>query len=134
MSATFNAADIVGKTLYSKTSVQLKRLPEDSSAVIYTVPAGSVVGVVESYILPKVGRNENIYWQFSDGSRAFYAEHQIGRFDTKTVQIQGAVSLEDQKAAEEAASESLTDKIGKYVSYIAAGFGLFILLRDQLKK
>jgi len=134
MSATFSAADIVGKTLYAKTAVPLKRLPEDSGSVTYTVPAGSVVGVVNSYILPKPGRNSNIYWQFSDGSRSFYAEHLIGRFDTKTVELQGSVSLEDQAAAAEAAAEGVTDKIGRYVSYIAAGFGLFVLLRDQLKK
>lgn len=134
MSATFSAADIIGKTLYAKTAVPLKRLPEDSGSLIYTVPAGSVVGVVNSYILPKPGRNANIYWQFSDGSRNFYAEHLIGRFDTKTVELQGSVSLEDQAAAAEAAAEGITDKIGRYVSYIAAGFGLFVLLRDQLKK
>jgi len=134
MSATFNAADIVGKTLYSKTSVPLKRLPEDSAPTIYTVQPGSVVGIVNSYINPKQGRNVNLYWQFSDGQRSFYAEHLIGRFDTKSVELQGATSLEDQKEQAEIAAETLTDKIGKYVSYIAAGFGLFILLRDQLKK
>lgn len=134
MSATFSAADIVGKTLYAKTDVPLKRLPEDAAAAVYTVPAGSVVGIVESYISPKIGRNQNLYWQFSDGARSFYAEHLVGRFDTKTVEIQGGVSLEDQKAAAEAAAESITDKIGRYVSYIGAAFGLFVLLRDQLKK
>lgn len=134
MSATFSAADIVGKTLYAKTSVPLKRLPEDAAPAVFTVPAGSVVGMVESYINPKTGRNQNLYWQFSDGSRSFYAEHIIGRYDTKTVEVQGAVSLEDQKEAAEAAAESLTDKIGRYVSYIGAGFALFVLLRDQLKK
>lgn len=134
MSATFNAGDIVGKTLYSRTSVPIKRLPEDSAAAVYTVQPGSVVGIVNSYINPKAGRNQNLYWQFSDGNRSYYAEHLIGRFDTKSVELQGATSLEDQKEAAELAAETITDKIGRYISYIAAGFGLFILLRDQLKK
>jgi hypothetical protein len=134
MSATFNAADIIGKTLYAKTSVSLKRLPEDNASVVYTVSPGGVVGIVNSYILPKPGRNANLYWQFSDGTKSFYAEHLIGKFDTKSVEVQGATSLEDQQEAAAAAAESWTDKVGKYVSYLAAGFGLFVLLRDQLKK
>ena len=134
MSATFNAADIIGKTLYAKTSVPLKRNPDDSAAVVYTVSPGGTVGIVNSYILSKPGRNANLYWQFSDGNNNFYAEHLIGRFDTKSVEVQGATSLEDQQEAAAAAAETWTDKIGKYVSYLAAGFGLFVLLRDQLKK
>jgi len=134
MSATFNAADIIGKTLYAKTSVPLKRNPDDSAAVVYTVSPGGTVGIVNSYILSKPGRNANLYWQFSDGNNNFYAEHLIGRFDTKSVEVQGATSLEDQQEAAAAAAETWTDKVGKYVSYLAAGFGLFVLLRDQLKK
>jgi hypothetical protein len=134
MPATFNAADIIGKTLYAKTSVPLKRNPDDSAAVVYTVSPGGTVGIVNSYILSKPGRNQNLYWQFSDGTNSFYAEHLIGRFDTKSVEVQGATSLEDQQAAAADAAESWADKAGKYVSYLAAGFGLFILLRDQLKK
>jgi hypothetical protein len=134
MSATFNAADIIGKTLYAKTSVPLKRNPDDSAAVVYTVSPGGTVGIVNSYILSKPNRNANLYWQFSDGNNNFYAEHLIGRYDTKSVEVQGATSLEDQQEAAAAAAETWTDKVGKYVSYLAAGFGLFVLLRDQLKK
>jgi hypothetical protein len=134
MSATFNAADIIGKTLYAKTSVPLKRNPDDSATVVYTVAPGGTVGIVNSYILSKPGRNANLYWQFSDGNNNFYAEHLIGRFDTKTVEIQGATSLEDQQQAAAAAAETWTDKIGKYIGYIGGAVGLFILLRDQLKK
>jgi hypothetical protein len=134
MPATFNASDIIGKTLYAKTSVNLKRNPEDSAAIVYTVSPGGVVGIVNSYILPKIGRNANLYWQFSDGNNNFYAEHLVGRFDTKSVEVQGAISLEEQQEAAAEAAESWTDKAGKYVSYIGAAVGLFILLRDQLKK
>jgi hypothetical protein len=134
MSATFNAADIIGKTLYAKTSVPLKRNPDDNAAVVYTVSPGGTVGIVNSYILSKPGRNANLYWQFSDGNNNFYAEHLIGRFDTKSVEVQGATSLEDQQEAAAAAAETWADKAGKYISYLAAGFGLFVLLRDQLKK
>lgn len=134
MSATFNAADIIGKTLYAKTSVPLKRNPDDSAAIVYTVSPGGTVGIVNSYILSKPGRNANLYWQFSDGNNNFYAEHLVGRFDTKSVEVQGATSLEDQQQAAAAAAETWTDKIGKYIGYIGGAVGLFILLRDQLKK
>jgi len=134
MSATFNAADIIGKTLYAKTSVPLKRNPDDSASVVYTVRPGGTVGIVNSYILSKPGRNQNLYWQFSDGTNNFYAEHLIGRFDTKSVEVQGATSLEDQQEAAAEAAETWVDKAGKYIGYIGGAVGLFILLRDQLKK
>jgi hypothetical protein len=134
MSATFNAADIIGKTLYAKTSVPLKRNPDDSATVVYTVSPGGTVGIVNSYILSKPGRNQNLYWQFSDGNNNFYAEHLIGRFDTKSVEVQGATSLEDQQEAAAEAAETWIDKAGKYTGYIGAAVALFILLRDQLKK
>jgi len=95
--ATFNAEDIVGKTLWAKTQVPLKRRPEDTGEIIYTVQPGKVVGVVDSFINPTSGRNSNLYWQFSDGTRYFYAEHLVSRYDLAKLEVQGPKSLEQQQ-------------------------------------
>jgi hypothetical protein len=132
--ATFDATDIIGKTLQARTSVEIKRLPEDAAPVVYTVKPGDSVGVVESYINPKPGRNVGLYWQFNDGSRSYYAEHRVGRYNVQNLQTQGAVSLEDQQKAEQEANLSLYDRIGRWISYIGAGLAAFVLIRDQLNK
>lgn len=132
--ATFDATDIIGKTLQARTAVDIKRLPEDAAPVVYSVKAGDSVGVVESYINPKPGRNIGLYWQFSDGNRSYYAEHRVGRFNVQNLQTQGAVSLEDQQKAEEEKNLSLFDRIGRYITYIGAALAAFVLIRDQLNK
>jgi hypothetical protein len=132
--ATFDASDIIGKTLQARTTVEIKRYPEDAAPVVYTVKPGAVVGVVESYINPKPGRNVGLYWQFSDGNRSYYAEHRVGRYNVENLETQGAISLEDQKEAQEEANMSLYDRIGRWVGYIGAGLAAFVLIRDQLLK
>jgi len=131
--ATFNAEDIVGKTVWAKSSDQLKRRPEDSGEVIYTVEPGKVVGVVDSYINPQPGRNKNLYWQFSDGSRFFYSEHVVGKFDLSKLEVQGTKSLEQKQEEEAAAAETLTDKIGRWLGYAGAGVLLFLLVKSSNK-
>jgi len=131
--ATFNAEDIVGKTLWAKTQVPLKRRPEDTGEIIYTVQPGKVVGVVDSFINPTSGRNANLYWQFSDGTRYFYAEHIVGRYDLAKLEVQGPKSLEQQQEEEAAAAETLTDKIGRWLGYAGAGVLLFLLVKGSKK-
>jgi hypothetical protein len=131
--ATFNAEDIVGKTLYAKTAVPLKRRPEDTGEIIFTVDPGKIVGVVDAYINPKAGRNKNLYWQFSDGSRYFYAEHIVGRFDLSKLQVQGTKSLEEEREEEKEAAMTLTDKIGRWLGYAGVGVLLFLLVKSSNK-
>jgi len=129
--AQFNVEDIIGKTLFAKTSVPLKRRPEDNLEPIRTVQPGGTVGVVDSYILPKAGRNVNMYWMIKDGSSFVYAEHVAGRFNLTKLQGQGLQSVEEQAAEEAAANETLTDKIFRLVTYAGAGLFLLFLFKNN---
>lgn len=112
---TFNAADIIGKTLIAKTNVPLKRIPMDDSPVIYNVSKGDVVGVVDTYLLPSADRNV-IYWAFRDSNnKVYYAPHQVGRFDVKELQSQGALTLEQQQQQQQEASMTTGDKIFRLI-------------------
>ena len=53
---SYNAQDIIGKTLIAAGPVTIYRAANDSAAPVYTVPVGQSVGVVYSYLLPGSGR------------------------------------------------------------------------------
>jgi hypothetical protein len=133
--ATYNPNDLIGKTLFATKKIFLKRTPSDAAQPIYTVKPGATVGVVDSFIFPKPGRNVNMYWQFLDqNGKYFYAEHTPGSFDTKKVEIQGAVSIEDQKAQSDEEAKNWVEKLTPKLWLFGLGFAGFVLLRDQLKK
>ena len=126
---------VVGKTLIAKKTINLVRLPDDSAPAIFTVAAGNPVGVVDSYILPRAGRNKNLYWKFLDeGNRAYYAKHEVGAYNITDLQSQGVKTLEQQQAEIDKANETLPDKIQNFVIWGGAAIAGFILLRDYLKR
>jgi hypothetical protein len=53
---TFNANQIIDKTLIAKVNIPIYRYAEDGAPVVYTVKPGASVGVVYSYLLPKENR------------------------------------------------------------------------------
>lgn len=93
MSATFSAADIVGKTLYAKKAVPAKRSPWDDIQPYRTIQPGYAVGRVESWVEPRAGRR-NLHWEIDNGNERFWVEHQVGVFDTNALQAQGLQSNE----------------------------------------
>ena len=131
--ASFNASDIIGKTLYAKKTLVVKNLPSDNAPSLYSVSSGQMVGIVDSYIEPKAGRNSNLYWKLT-GPTPKYIEHKEGNFSDKAITTQGGVSLEQQKINEEKANETFGQKIERYGIWIGVSLMAFILFRDQLKK
>lgn len=129
--AQFNVEDIIGKTLYAAKSVPIKRRPEDALPAIKTIPPGGTVGIVDSYILPKTGRNVNMYWMIKEGNSFVYAEHIADRFNFQKLGPQGVKSLEEIQEEEAAANETLTDKIFRLVTYAGAGLFLLFLLKNN---
>ena len=94
---TFNAADIIGKTLIAKKQTNILRLPSSNAISVYEANAGETIGVVNSYLLPNNQRN-NIFWMFEDSNgKPYYVEHQQNQFDVKTLQSQGVLTLEEKK-------------------------------------
>ena len=132
---TFNADQIIDKTLIAKVNIPIYRYAEDTAPAVYTVKPGASVGVVYSYLLPNVNRT-NLFWQFQDqNGKFYYTEHKQGIYDISALQQQGALTslqiTQQQQAAEAAATEAalpLTDKIFKLVKNIVfIGAGAYLI-------
>lgn len=119
MSKEFNAGDIIGKTLFARTSVAIKKLPLDDSKPFKKIKSGNKIGEVYSYLNPKAGSRENLYWQFinPDGS-FFYAEHQEGRFDTESLRHQGVKTLEEKEKEIEEGKKDLTSRVTGFLQSV----------------
>jgi hypothetical protein len=124
---TFNAADIVGKTLVAKSQVPLYRLPNDDAAVIYNVSPGQSLGIVQSFLLPGTNRT-NLYWQFKDQNNNFYySEHKQGIYDVKELSDQGALTLQQQQQQAQEASLTTGDKIFRLIkNALLIGAGVYL--------
>jgi len=133
--AQIDPADIIGKTLFALTTVPVKMQPDDSAPVFRSYAPGQAVGIVDSYLLPKLGRNKNMVWIFKNASNVnYYAEHLPGRFDLNKVQTQG-VKTTEQKAQE--AKEAELGWFEKSTNYLTfAGFSVmgFFLIREIVRK
>jgi hypothetical protein len=125
---TFNAADIIGKTLVAKSQVPLYRLPNDNAEIVYTVSPGQSLGVVQSYLLPGTNRT-NLYWQFKDQNNNFYySEHKQGIYDVKELSNQGTLTLQQQQAAATEANLSTGDKIFRLIkNALLIGGGVYLI-------
>jgi len=111
---TFNAADIIGKTLVAKKSTNIYRLPNDAAESVYVVSPGQSIGVVDSYFLPSTKRNY-LYWGFVDNKQQpYYVEHKTGQFDVNTLKDSGVLTLQEKQEQAEAANETTKDKIFRY--------------------
>jgi hypothetical protein len=132
MSTTYNAAQIVGKTLYGFTPIALKRFPEDAAPVIYTVPEWAPVGIVDSYLLPKAGR-ANLYWSFKDqNGKFYYAEHKPGRFDIKAIAAQGGTTTEQLIKDQAKANETTKDFISRNLQTIGIIAAVAYLFKEPI--
>jgi len=121
---TFNAADIIGKTLVARKTTDIVRAPSDNAEVVFEAGPGSTIGTVYSYLLPSANRT-NLYWVFEDqNNRPYYVEHKPGQFDISTIKGQGVLTLEEKQQAAEAAAETTSDKIFRYVKngFLVAAF------------
>jgi hypothetical protein len=125
----YSADQIVGKTLYGKTEVPIKRLPMDAAPVVYTGDAGKAVGVVYSWLDAKPGRS-NLYWMFYDSmGKPYYAEHIEGRFSTSELAEQGTLTVKEQVEAQQKKDESTKDFIERMVKYAVIGLGAFMVIK-----
>jgi hypothetical protein len=132
---TFNAGDVIGKTLIAKSNIPLVRQPADDAQVIYTVSPGQSVGVVDTFLLPNENRS-SLYWSFKDANnKNYFAKHAVGIYDVKELQQQGLLTLQEQQEAAIEASLSTGDKIFRLIKNIALiGAGVYILKQVIQKK
>jgi len=135
---TFNANDIIGKTLIAKKTIDIVRSADDLAQSVYEVSPGESVGVVYSYLMPNNARS-NIYWMFEDeNNRPYYVKHGVGKFDIKTITQQGVLTLEEKKEEADAANETTGNKIFRYVKngflIAASAYILKSIIDSQAKK
>ena len=132
---TFNAGDVIGKTLIAKRNIPLVRQPADDAQVIYTVSPGQSVGNVDTFLLPNENRS-SLYWSFKDANgKNYFAKHAVGNYDVKELQQQGLLTLQEQQEAVIEASLSTGDKIFRLIKNIALiGAGAYLLKEVISKK
>jgi hypothetical protein len=132
---TFNAGDVIGKTLIAKRNIPLVRQPADDATVIYNVAPGQSVGNVDTFLLPNENRS-SLYWSFKDANgKSYFAKHAVGNFDVKELQQQGLLTLQEQQEQAIEASLSTGDKIFRLIKNIALiGAGAYILKQVIQKK
>ncbi|AXH73871.1 MAG: hypothetical protein [Bacteriophage sp.] len=134
MANTYNAAQIVGKTLYALQDIKLTRSPMDGAAAIFTVKRGQPLGVVYSYLQPAAGRS-SLWWMFYDNNKkAYYVEHKPGLFDINAIKDQGGKDTETVIKEQEAANESGRDFWSKKGLTLAAILAAAYLLKEPIAK
>lgn len=114
----FSAAQVVGKTLNAKRTVQAFTQP-DGKTVARTFRAGQPVGVVYSWVETPSG----LFWMFQPGisSQPYFVKHQTGTFE-----VVGGKAILD-KIREEEEKEKREQKgvvqynVDKYLPWIIGG-------------
>jgi hypothetical protein len=131
--STFPANQIVGKSLIAKRTVSAFDLPtyDKNARKIGDIKPGQSAGVVFSFVGGQSGRP--LHWEFiGNNKKTYYIEHAPGLFDVKSLQQQGVLTTQQQQEKQEAANETLTDKIFKGVSsttkYVLIGGGVLTAL------
>lgn len=141
---TYQAGDVIGKTLITKKEVFVYASPTDSpdNKPLYAVKAGYPVGVVWSFLNANGSTRNRLWWMFQNDPFSknlyYYIPHDANAFDVKTLQQQmdasGIKSLETK--ATEALDANLTteQKIVKYAKYIGGAVIAYLLLREIIRK
>jgi hypothetical protein len=122
-----DADQVIGKTLFAKKNVPIKRYPSEASPVVYTAKPGEVVGIVYSWVK---GDGASIWWQFQDqNGKFYYAEQVVGRFSLDALQQQGVKTLEDLKKEQEAAQNPISTTIKDITRPIAIAIAAFFIIK-----
>lgn len=128
----YNAEDIVGKTLFAKRAVDLSRSAGGNT--VFTAKAGDALGVVYSWVTKESSDGMKLYWMFYDANkRPYYAKHETGAFDVNSLTQQGVTTTLEQIKAEKRDSETLPDKIGRWLGIGLLGFGVISLANSYIK-
>jgi hypothetical protein len=100
---TYNANDVIGKTLIANIPVNV--YPSASNTVpLYTVNTGNTVGVVYSW----VNKNGVIWWQMEPGNK--FVSHAQGKFNMQVLTDQGLLTTAEKEEAKKDANKSWLQK------------------------
>lgn len=129
---TFNAADIVNKTLIASRDLEVfSDVPSRNGKKIGTVKRGNSCGVVYSWITDS--NTGTLYWVFKHSLYGEYCiEHAPGSFNVSALREQGVITTQEKIEKEEYANlpwyERLFKNLGKSLTTIAiVGVGVYAL-------
>lgn len=121
MPTTYNADQIIDKSLIARKDITLRRRPDPSSPVIYTVPAGQVVGRVYSYT---GGHGLPLWWMFYDSKgKTYYVLHEVNAFDIDALIDQGALNVKEERQQEEAKKKANNSPLPGLPDLLGGGGG-----------
>jgi len=138
--AEFNAAQIIGKTLWAKTTIKGNyRYP--GSVEIIQFNRGQNVGRVYSYI--RDAGKTKLFWQFFTGDdpkngKPYYVEHHEGIFDLTSIKEQGAKTIK-QEVEEKKEKEEYEEKgwlrfyVEKYAPKVALYAGIYFVGKEIIE-
>lgn len=120
-----SVAEVIGKDLFSKSTVIGYNLPNTTSTKLYSFKPNTNIGRVRSYIQ----RPGQIFWQFYDNNNSpFYVLHEQGKFDLKALKEQGTKTEAEKKEEEKTLTDKIleiVEKYGKYALIVYVGFEFF---------
>lgn len=129
---TYNANDVIGKTLIANIPVNVYSQAANIN-LLYTVRPGNTVGVVYSW----VNKNGVIWWQLEPGNK--FVSHSIGKFNLQVLEDQGLLTTEEKEQVKEEENktwfqkflEGTSKKVLTSAALIAIGY---IILKQVRKK
>lgn len=128
---SYSADDLIGKTLYAKANVPLRRLPQDDSPVIFTVKPGGTIGVVDTYVV----RDGTVWWSFKDANkRNYYAQHKAGEFAEGPLKEQGLIDTQTKIKNEQRENEGIMPFIERNIKTIAIIAAVAVVVKAKILK
>jgi hypothetical protein len=108
--AQIDVRKFLDKRIYAKKATPIYRSAFDDSPVIFTVKAGSEIGICYSYLLPRSGRSETWLMFYDKYERAYYCPLD-DKIDLQKLADQGVKDDKTTTKEREATKKSTADKI-----------------------
>lgn len=130
---TISAEQIIGKTLFGKQPIPIRRSAADSAPIVYTVPKGQPVGTVFSWIDVNAAGNTVLNWSFKDSTgRSYYAKHQQGIFDFRALKDQGVLTTLEEIKEEQKKNEGILSFIERNIKTIGIIAAVALVLKESI--
>ncbi|HQU99520.1 MAG TPA: hypothetical protein PLO59_00110 [Bacteroidia bacterium] len=131
----YSATEIIGKSLYGRVAIPIRRQAVDNMPIVYTAAPGKLIGKVINFIAPRPGYNATLYWEFADANGVkYYTPHVEGYYDINNLQNQGAQTVQQQAEAEAQANKSTSDKIIDTVKWVAVAAVVAVVGKSLIAK
>lgn len=136
--ATYNANEIVGKTLFAKKKIDVYNSSAPDGKIIYSVNSGDTLGPVYSWVMKNGALWWQLEWQLEANNFGAFVKHEIGAFDVKALEDQGAQTtldkINEEKEANKSSFDKIADLVSKNIKTIAIIGGIALIVTTVIKK